>query len=316
MPAKSATLKDLQRQCTTAGLDATGTKADLSKRLEENKRNRVLLSPESQEDTKCDAILVASSELGGDEAMKEDAKDALQQALKTDELHVEDVRGELFVGNRRGLNLAGLPKLVHELQDEIASQNSRITIFEFKVASLEERVNSLTNSLEAYSILRNRFISTFKRDKLGNATETDRNIIAAGNASAHGGDAVVDASLYSNTGRREIVAYMQLYGIHPSVVLAISEFFAILKNAKANCSDHSQTINVLNTHAGIAASKYKTGSVKFYALFKEFVKLFEESGERFDVGYLDGNATDVTRAYWAFLNCIKDEVTRADVAED
>jgi len=64
MLSKSATLKDLQRQCTTEGLDATGTKTDLIKRLEENERNWVLLSPESQEDTKCDAILVARSELG------------------------------------------------------------------------------------------------------------------------------------------------------------------------------------------------------------------------------------------------------------
>ena len=314
MPAKSATLKDLQRQCTTAGLGTTATKADLTKRLEENEKNWVMLSPVSQEDTKCDAILVARSELGGDEAMKEDAKDALEQALE-EELHVENVR-EMFVGNRRGLSLAGLPARVRALEDENVSQKEELTSHKFKITSLEDRVNSLTISLEAYRILRNRFISTFKRDKLQNATEADRNIIGAGNASAHGGDAVVDASLYSNTGRRDIVAYMQLYGIHPSVVLAISEFFAILKNAKANCSDHSQTINVLNTHAGIAASKYKTGSVKFYALFKEFVKLFEESGASFDADYLDGNVTDVTRAYWAFLNCIKDEVTRADVAED
>jgi len=52
--------------------------------------------------------------------------------------------------------------------------------------------------LDAYKILRNSFISTFKRDKMGNANRT---IIGAGNAWAHGGDAVVDASLYYNTGK-------------------------------------------------------------------------------------------------------------------
>jgi len=76
---------------------------------EVNKRNRKLLSPAeslSQDDTTCDAILVTRSEIGGEEEIKRDAKDALKQALQEKELHVKDVRGELFVGNRRGLNLA------------------------------------------------------------------------------------------------------------------------------------------------------------------------------------------------------------------
>jgi len=42
------------------------------------------------------------------------------------------------------------------------------------------------------------------------------------------------------------------------------------------------------------------------------VKLFKQSGEGYEEGYLDGRPTDVTRAYWAFLNCIKDEVIRVD----
>ena len=71
---------------------------------------------------------------------------------------------------------------------------------------------------------------------------------------------------------------------------------------------HKETIDVLNTHAGIIASKHKTGSDEFYKRFAKFIELFEESDR--DEGYLEGNFTDVTRAYWAFLNCIKDEVTR------
>ena len=77
-------------------------------------------------------------------------------------------------------------------------------------------------------------------------------------------------------------------------------------------SGHHPTIAVLNRHAKIAASKHEAGSDKFYTLFAEFVRLFVASD--FDQGYLDGNVTDVTRAYWAFLHCIKDEVTR--VAEE
>ena len=64
-------------------------------------------------------------------------------------------------------------------------------------------------SLDAYKLPRNRFISTFKRDKLGTATEADRKIIAGGKAWAHGGDAAVDALLYQGQGpysRRDRVA--------------------------------------------------------------------------------------------------------------
>jgi len=69
----------------------------------------------------------------------------------------------------------------------------------------------------------------------------------------------------------------------------------------------------LNTHAGITASKHKTGSVEFYKRFANFIQLFEESG-RYQ-GYLEGKPTDVTRAYWAFLDCTKVEVARVDAAE-
>ena len=83
-------------------------------------------------------------------------------------------------------------------------------------------MRSLTISLDAYKLLRNRFISKFKRDKLANATEADRRIIAEG--SPHGGDAIADAELYHQgmTGRRDFQAFKKLYGMDPSIVLRIS----------------------------------------------------------------------------------------------
>jgi hypothetical protein len=81
-------------------------------------------------------------------------------------------------------------------------------------------------------------------------------------------------------------------------------------------SDHKPTTDVLNTHAGVIASQYKTGSDRFYALFSEFVKLFEETGEGYGKGYLDENVTNnVAQAYWAFVNCMKTEVARAEAVE-
>jgi hypothetical protein len=85
-------------------------------------------------------------------------------------------------------------------------------------------VSGLTCSLNAYKLLRNRFISTFKRDKLGNATDRDRKIIEVGNSWAHGGDAVVDAQLYQDgNGRRDFLDFKKLYGLLPETVRGISE---------------------------------------------------------------------------------------------
>ncbi|KAA8910106.1 hypothetical protein FN846DRAFT_759769, partial [Sphaerosporella brunnea] len=154
--------------------------------------------------------LATRSELGNDEEIKEDAEGALEQALNEEELHVEEVSGELVAGNRRGLNLAGLSKRVKELETKDALQD-------LKGGSLEDRVGSLTSSLSAYKLQRNRFISTYKRGKLGSATAKDGKIIGAGNASVHGGDAI-DAMLYSSTdkdGRRDVDAYEQLYEMDP-----------------------------------------------------------------------------------------------------
>ena len=54
--------------------------------------------------------------------------------------------------------------------------------------------------------------NTYKRDVLKNDTDADRRIIASGSASAHGGDAVADALLYStNRAQEAIIPYIKSY---------------------------------------------------------------------------------------------------------
>ncbi|PUU74678.1 hypothetical protein B9Z19DRAFT_901143, partial [Tuber borchii] len=137
----------------------------------------------------------------------------------------------------------------------------------------------------SYKLVRNRFISTFKRDKLGLVTKEDRRIIAKGNSQAHGGDAVADARLYEGTARRSDPGdFQKLYGLPPTVVSNLT---------------HPETVKVLNCHASVIASDCKKGSPIFYHRFATFIKLFVKSGH--DPGYLDGKRTPVTDAYWAFL---------------
>ena len=71
--------------------------------------------------------------------MKRDAKDySLGQALNEEEFYVEEVCDHLFVGNHRGLDLAGLSIRFRALEEEVTSQKE------------------LTISLDVYKLLRNR----------------------------------------------------------------------------------------------------------------------------------------------------------------
>jgi hypothetical protein len=69
--------------------------------------------------------------------MKADAKDAFEQALD-EELYVEVVRGKMVVGNRRGLNLAGLSTRVRALEDVVASQKEKVTSHESEITELKD----------------------------------------------------------------------------------------------------------------------------------------------------------------------------------
>jgi hypothetical protein len=169
-----------------------------------NKRNWKLLPlAESQDDTICDAILIMQSELGNDEGMKEDAQGALKQALNEEELHIKEVSSKLVIGKHYGLNLVGLSTHMKELETKEALKD-------LKIGSLEDHMGSITSSLSAYKLQRNRFISTYRRDKLGSVTTKDTKIIRVCNASVHGGDVIINAMLYSSTGkdgRHDVDAY-------------------------------------------------------------------------------------------------------------
>jgi len=97
---------------------------------------------------------------------KPGAKGGSEEAPQEEELYVT---GKLSISNRHGLSLIDLLERVRVLEQQVAE----LPALKVKVTSLENRVLNLTNSLYAYKLLRNRFISTFKRDKLENATDED-----------------------------------------------------------------------------------------------------------------------------------------------
>ncbi|PUU79213.1 hypothetical protein B9Z19DRAFT_980412, partial [Tuber borchii] len=124
-------------------------------------------------------------------------------------------------------------------------------------------------------LLRHRFLSTFRRDKLGIKNPQDQDYIDGGNVSAHGGDAVTDSQLYNGSeARDDFATFKCLYGFPPQIVQDLT---------------HPEMINLLNCHAAVCASNFKKGSDKFYKLFKEFVEVLKDSD--YNQEYLSGDPT-------------------------
>ena len=110
------------------------------------------------------------------------------------------------------------------LESTVASLQRKAALQGKKITFLEDCVSHLALSSEAHKRLRNRFISTFKRDKLLKETWEDHKMIEEGNRCAHGGDVVADAKLYKGTVRRgDECDFELLYGLPPSVVANLSK---------------------------------------------------------------------------------------------
>ncbi|PGH07722.1 hypothetical protein AJ79_06199 [Helicocarpus griseus UAMH5409] len=152
--------------------------------------------------------------------------------------------------------------------------------------SLRRTVSNLQDSVGDLKGSRSRFISTYKRDILLNATPTDHRIIATGNRFVHGGDCKRDADLYEHPGRRrDFDIYVKLYGLHPGIVRSSISYTA--------------TIDLLDTHATIIADKKIKVPTDFHDLFDDFIRSLERSN--YDEEYLSDPMSRVTLAYWAFL---------------
>lgn len=96
--------------------------------------------------------------------MKINSRGALQEALDEEDLVVEDVEGELAIGNRRGLNILHRLALMSQKSDRYydmnQEQNSEINWLKSRMEGLESPVASLSSSVEGQKAARGRFIST------------------------------------------------------------------------------------------------------------------------------------------------------------
>ncbi|PUU76827.1 hypothetical protein B9Z19DRAFT_1129131 [Tuber borchii] len=258
------------------------------------------LAPQNQKDAEFQPSRVNLAEDCDEEAMPELATSSSVPVGQA--WNPEGETSDQVVHRRRGLCSEDIPALMEAVEKEITalaeareSNDKVLAKLRLKLSSLDKSVSKLTASLHPYHQTRNRFLSTFKKDKLGTATGDDWKIIAQGSFKPEAGDAATDALLYEGImSRRDFTTFQKLYGLHPDTVRRIS---------------HLETLAVLSTHARVLASHKRTGSPRFYNLFNEFIRLFTESGMGYDVSYLVGDRTEVTNAYWEFVTCVKTEVT-------
>ena len=228
MDTNSATYREIQIECKRLGLKAAGTREELIKCLESSTSHQQnSFTQQNREDTEFQPSHVDGAEIH-EEGIPELATISLVPVIQERRGDLEGEISDRLVERRRGprVDLATLVESAyktlavsrreHELQAKELAEN------QLRLDSLEESVGRMTASMGTYRFLRNRFLSTFKRDKLGTATKFDLSIIAGGKSVPDGGDAATDAMLYQGTrGRRDTVTFRKLYGLEPETVLKI-----------------------------------------------------------------------------------------------
>lgn len=215
------TSSELQSLCSLYRVSGKGPKSILTQRL---------VDVSQKNDNRCHAILVTESKIPGKQATISDAKGALLKALEHEMLLVKDIRGQAFVANEEAVKYAEAKMDMIDIQprlddknDKLSKANNQRNAKDKQIKMLQDRLNHMSRQMDLHEILRNRFISAYKRDELDSKEISDKTAVEKGNEKVHSGDAVLDAHLFQPGGSRDDVdAYKSLYGLTPSEVLDIS----------------------------------------------------------------------------------------------
>jgi len=233
MDPDSAECRELQRECKRLGLRAVGTKVELIRRLKSSTSHRKnSLALPSQEDTEFQPSHVDQSKNHDEETIPELATNPL---VPVKQACGGDPEGEIsrqLVNRRRGHRSIDIPTLLvaiekrmTSLTEGIEAQQKKLVENQLLLNSIAQGVGSMTATVGSYHRERSRFLSTFKKDKLGSATARDLMIITEDKLIAEArGDAATDALLYYGPiGRRDIKTFQKLYGLHPMTVRKLRE---------------------------------------------------------------------------------------------
>ncbi|PWW80187.1 hypothetical protein C7212DRAFT_361158 [Tuber magnatum] len=95
----------------------------------------------SNESRTFNAILATRPKVRDGEEIRT-AKNALARVLDREELHIKNAMNEPFVGNRLGLNLAGLATRLATIEEKFTSQKEELGLQKEKLASQQEKLAS------------------------------------------------------------------------------------------------------------------------------------------------------------------------------
>ncbi|KAK2781045.1 hypothetical protein FQN52_001936 [Onygenales sp. PD_12] len=184
-------------------------------------------------------------------------------------------RDDLLYSSRLGLelinerddfkeNVARLDVRLDKLQEgynRLENSNNRLR----NSTDQLQQVRTLASACDGYLLIRQRFLETTLRDKLGGDYASKR--IHDGNVAAHHGDVLTDATLYERGLRNDKGTFRAIYGISYSDALELER------------AGDTASITILNKHATLLANDPEIPE-KIEAAFRAFVLLLENnSGE-------------------------------------
>lgn len=135
------------------------------------------------------------------------------------------------------------------------------------------------------------FASVYKRDKLNTADFEDLMIIREGTENVRGGNCIIDADIWVPKGKRkDVETFESLYGVLPEHV---SRLMAC-----------KETVDLVDKHAEIIASKSRVPTDEFHATFKTFIDelISSDYPSNYPSNYLTDTANPLFELHWKFLD--------------
>jgi len=199
------------------GLDILKELTSLQKRLTTERQSRdvqitsLLQQLATERQSRDEQIISLLQQLATERQSRHEQIISLRQQLATEKL----AREEQLATEKQSRD-----QQITSLQSKITSDVETNCSRDATISSHDAWIRTLISGNESYRSIRNRYISTFKRDVLREVSDKDKAIIDSGNQNAHGGDVEVDASLYNIPEERsDHEVFQQLYGLFPKTVL-------------------------------------------------------------------------------------------------
>lgn len=217
MGSRSRSRASLKRKCEKRGLSTSGNKDDLLKRLGALATSTTTIPSENDEnDGDIDCVLAVCIPFSVPSDMIPTARAELAAAAQNDQLQEEELAAEqTVIANPRARSFfAHITAEIEALKEE-----NQLMKAEFR--SKHEQLERATAGFREF---RNRFISVYKREILGDHGEDNRMYIHSGNVVVHGGNCKQDAELYrGHRPRNDPSVFEELYGVRPETAFNLSK---------------------------------------------------------------------------------------------